>query len=99
LFGAFENLSATSFGGTEAMIVCLERKNQSKHINYAKQSQFSKKSSIYNPNSNNELQRKNEIGHLVKTNPNEPNLVPSAVEGSIKTTKGTLFNPDSMRGQ
>jgi hypothetical protein len=29
--------------------------NQSKHINYAKQSQFPKKSNVYNPNFNNEL--------------------------------------------
>jgi hypothetical protein len=45
LFGAFENLSATSFEGMKAMIVCLERKIQSKYINYAKQSQFSERQS------------------------------------------------------
>ncbi len=48
--------------------------DQSKIINYAKRTQFRTKSSFYNHNFNNELQRKNEIGHLVKTNPNEPNL-------------------------
>ena len=29
-----------------------------------------------------------QIGHLVKTNPNKANLVPSEVEGSVKTTPG-----------
>ena len=55
-------------------------------INYAKRTQFRTKSNFYNRNVNNELQRKIEIGHLVKTNPNKANLVPSTVEGSIKTT-------------
>jgi hypothetical protein len=57
-----------------------------KRVNYAKQSQFPKSQIIYNRNSNNQLQRKIDNGHLVKTNPNKANLVPSAVEGSIKTT-------------
>jgi hypothetical protein len=48
--------------------------NQSKQLNYAKQSQFSKKSNGCNISSNNELQRKIENGHLVKTNPNKANL-------------------------
>jgi hypothetical protein len=48
--------------------------NQSKHINYAKQTQFSKKSNVYNLNNNNELQRKSSFGHLVKTNPNKANF-------------------------
>jgi hypothetical protein len=48
--------------------------NQSKHINYAKQSQFPKKSNVYNRGFNKELQRKMRIGHLVKTNPNKANL-------------------------
>jgi hypothetical protein len=48
--------------------------NQSKHINYAKRTQFPKKSNVYNPNFNNELQRKIKNGHLVKTNPNKANL-------------------------
>jgi hypothetical protein len=42
--------------------------------NYAKRTQFSKKSNVYNRSFDKELQRKNENGHLVKTNPNEPNL-------------------------
>jgi hypothetical protein len=58
----------------EAMIVCLERKIQSKMINYAKRSQFSKKSNVYNRNFNNELQQKMNNGHLVKTNPNKANF-------------------------
>jgi hypothetical protein len=41
---------------------------------YVKQSQFSKKSNVYNLNENNGLQRKIQNGHLVKTNPNKPNL-------------------------
>jgi hypothetical protein len=49
--------------------------NQSKCINYAKQSQFSKKSNVYNRSFNNQLQRKFDNGHLVKTNPIKPNLV------------------------
>jgi len=41
---------------TAAMeIFCAERKNQSKMTNYAKQSQFLKKSNVYNHNFNNEL--------------------------------------------
>jgi hypothetical protein len=48
--------------------------DQSKITNYAKQSQFPKKSNVYNRNFNNELQRKTNCGHLVKTNPNEANL-------------------------
>jgi hypothetical protein len=48
--------------------------NQSKHINYAKRTQFPKKSNVYNRNFNNELQRKIHFGHLVKTNPNKANL-------------------------
>jgi hypothetical protein len=59
-------------------------------VNYAKQSQFPKKSNVYNLNENNELQRKNEIGHLVKTKPILPasagKIVPSTIEGPIKTT-------------
>ena len=48
--------------------------NQSKMLNYAKQTQFFKKSNIYNRNFNNELQRKPDNGHLVKTNPIKANL-------------------------
>ena len=47
---------------------------QSKMINYAKQTQFPKKSNVYNRNFNNQLQRKINNGHLVKTNPNKANL-------------------------
>jgi exodeoxyribonuclease VII large subunit len=42
--------------------------------NYAKRTQFPKKSNVYNRSFNNELQRKINNGHLVKTNPNEANL-------------------------
>jgi hypothetical protein len=38
-------------------------------VNYAKRTQFFKKSNVYNSNYDNELQRKIDIGHLVKTNP------------------------------
>jgi len=48
--------------------------DQSKITNYAKQTQFSKKSNVYNRNFNNELQRKMNNGHLVKTNPIKPNF-------------------------
>jgi hypothetical protein len=48
--------------------------NQSKITNYAKRTQFSKKSNVYNINNGNELQRKIDNGHLVKTNPNKANL-------------------------
>jgi len=48
--------------------------DQSKHINYAKRTQFRTKSNVYNRNFNNELQQKKNNGHLVKTNPNKPNL-------------------------
>jgi hypothetical protein len=47
---------------------------QSKITNYAKQTQFPKKSNGCNASINNELQRKNENGHLVKTKPNKANL-------------------------
>jgi len=50
---------------------------QSKIINYAKRTQFSKKSNVYKSNENNGLRRKNEIGHLVKTNPIKPNFTAS----------------------
>jgi hypothetical protein len=47
---------------------------QSKTTNYAKRTQFPKKSNVYNRNINNELQRKTNNGHLVKTNPNKANF-------------------------
>jgi hypothetical protein len=59
--------------------------DRSKITNYAKQTQFPKSQNVYNRNFNNELQRKTNFGLLVKTNPIKPNLVPSEVEGSIKT--------------
>src|SRR4030042_3312173 len=43
-------------------------------VNYAKRTQFPKKSNVYNRNFNNGLQRKIRIGHLVKTNPNKANF-------------------------
>ena len=50
-----------------------EIRETSDEVNYAKQTQFWTKSSFYNPSFNSGLQRKNEIGHLVKTNPNKAN--------------------------
>jgi len=47
---------------------------QSKLNDYAKQSQFPKKSNVYNSSFNKELQRKMDNGLLVKTNPNKPNF-------------------------
>jgi hypothetical protein len=58
---------------TWRLSVLSEKINQNE-VNYAKQSQFIKKSNVYNINKNNELQRKMHIGHLVKTNPNKANL-------------------------
>jgi len=54
----------------------LRRKEKTNHqqLNYAKRTQFPKKSNGRNISINNELQRKMQNGHLVKTNPNEPNL-------------------------
>jgi hypothetical protein len=49
---------------------------QSKTTNYAKQSQFPKKSNVYNLNENNELQRKMDNGLLVKTNPKQTQIYP-----------------------
>ena len=58
-------MSAYPFGGlicrspdlsgmkAEAMIVCLGQRNQSKRVNYAKRTQFFKKSNVYNLNKNN----------------------------------------------
>jgi hypothetical protein len=54
--------------------VALAKADQSKITNYAKQSQFPKKSNVYNLSFNNELQRKINDGHLVKTNPNKANF-------------------------
>jgi hypothetical protein len=55
--------------------VALAKADQSKRINYAKRTQFFKKSNVHNINNNNELQRKTQIGHLVKTNPNKANFI------------------------
>jgi len=44
-------------------------------LNYAKQSQFSKRSNVYNRSFDNKLQRKMDNGLLVKTNPNKANLL------------------------
>jgi hypothetical protein len=54
--------------------IALATADQSKPTNYAKQSQFPKKSNVYNRNDDNELQRKIDNGHLVKTNPNKANF-------------------------
>ena len=61
----------------ESVLICVNLRLkifQSKITNYAKRTQFFKKSSIYNLNKNKELQQKMDFGHLVKTNPNEPNF-------------------------
>jgi hypothetical protein len=47
--------------------------NQSKTTNYAKRTQFAGCPNICNASINNELQRKIDNGHLVKTNPIKPN--------------------------
>jgi hypothetical protein len=46
---------------------------QSKITNYAKQTQFFKKSDDCNASIDKQLRRKIEIGHLVKTNPIKAN--------------------------
>jgi hypothetical protein len=51
---------------------------------YTKQTQFSKKSNVYNASYNNELQRKNEIGHSVKTNPIKPNFTRHSVWRAVR---------------
>jgi hypothetical protein len=43
-------------------------------LKYAKQTQIKTKSNIYNASYNNDLQRKMQIGHLVKTNPIKANF-------------------------
>jgi hypothetical protein len=48
--------------------------DQSKMINYAKQSQFPEKSNVYNINKYSGLQQKMDNGHLVKTNPIKANF-------------------------
>jgi len=50
-----------------------EKINQN-DINYAKRTQFPKKSNACNIIINNELQQKINNGHLVKTNPNKANF-------------------------
>jgi hypothetical protein len=52
----------------------LAKADQSKITNYAKQTQFPKKSNVYNLIENKELQQEMQIGHLVKTNPIKANL-------------------------
>jgi len=42
---------------------------------------------VYNGSVNNELQRKIEIGHLVKTNPNEPNFAATNLPNKILITR------------
>jgi hypothetical protein len=69
------NLSAVLSGVALAKTEALAKADQSKITNYAKQTQFFKKSNVYNRNFNNELQRKINNGLLVKTNPNEANLI------------------------
>jgi len=54
--------------------VALAKADQSKITNYAKQTQFSKKSNIHNRSFDNELQRKMDNGLLVKTNPIKANF-------------------------
>jgi hypothetical protein len=57
--------------------------NQSKQLNYAKRTQFPKKSNVYNRSFNNQLQRKFDNGHLVKTNPIKPNFIRRPVRRSF----------------
>ena len=71
--------------------------NQSKNINYAKRTQFPKKSNGCNISSNNELQRKMDNGHLVKTNPNKANLSPPNKPGRLN--QGFLSVAFSQAGQ
>jgi hypothetical protein len=52
----------------------LEGKINQNEQKYVKQTQFFKKSNVNNASINKELQRKIEIGHLVKTNPIKPNF-------------------------
>jgi hypothetical protein len=75
-------------------IVYLQRKKSIKlNKNMQNKPNLGQSQISYKPNENNKLQRKIEIGHLVKTNPNKANFTPpvrhsfsdggSAVEGSI----------------
>jgi hypothetical protein len=68
------NLSAVACSSAIALATAEAKVDQSKMINYAKRTQFPKKSNVYNDSFNKELQRKMQIGHLVKTNPIKPNL-------------------------
>jgi len=53
---------------------------------YAKRTQFPKKSNAYNLKKNNELQQKTSCGHLVKTNPKQTQFRPApyAVQGQTQ---------------
>jgi hypothetical protein len=74
----------------------LAKTGQSKITNYAKRTQFSKKSNGCNIGNNNELRRKIDNGHLVKTNPNEPKQSQFKPETKPKQTQSNpnfgLFN-------
>jgi hypothetical protein len=82
----------------------LSGKINQKRVNYAKQSQFIKKSNVYNRSFDNELQQKMDIGHLVKTNPNEPNFMrlkntPDGIRTcDLRFRKPTLY-PTELRAQ
>jgi hypothetical protein len=73
-----------SFGFISAY--CLRGKEKSTKMNKTMRNEpnLGQSQIAYNGSCDKQLRRKNEIRHLFKTNPNEPNLVPSAVEGSIK---------------
>jgi len=74
----------------------LSGKFNQKRVNYAKRTQFFKKSNVYNLNKNNELQQKMDNGHLVKTNPNEPNQtqpVVSEVEPFMVSLSNLFYPP------
>jgi len=63
----------------ESVLICVNlwlKISQSKITNYAKRTQFFKKSNVYNLNKNNELQQKMDNGHLVKTNPKQTQTNP-----------------------
>jgi hypothetical protein len=69
---------------------------QSKITNYAKRTQFSKKSNAHNRSFSNELQRKSSFRHLVKTNPIEPNFTRHSVWRVYPLVKKIDAHPSSQ---
>jgi hypothetical protein len=68
-------------------------------LDYAKQTQFPKKSNVHNSNFRNELQRKMLIGHLVKTNPIEPNFKAPAAPKRVTPRRLSGIKPISKQAQ